>query len=84
MWFHGREELKFVGLATGGQAWKGIKRVDVNKAECFKVKDKEMILGEVLKKHGTAEKFNEKIIIKLEDIHRTLNPSYRRLRTNLR
>ena len=69
MFYHGREKLKFVGL-TRGQAMKGRNKINVNQAECFKPEDKEMILAEITKKHGSTEVFNQKLKENWDDVYR--------------
>ena len=71
IFYHGREALRFVGL-TRGEAELGYKKVSVNDAECFRSEDKEMILTEIVKKHGSTSVFNKKIWESLYDVWRDL------------
>jgi hypothetical protein len=67
MYYHGREKLQFLGLSEA-KAWEGRANIDVEKAECFKAVDKEMILREIREKHGSTQVFNHKIDSKWFDI----------------
>lgn len=62
-------KLRFVGLSRA-QAMKGRNKINVDKAECFKAQDKEMILGEIRKKHESTEVFNQKLREKMFDVYR--------------
>jgi hypothetical protein len=72
MYYHGREKLKLLGLSKD-QAWDGEIKLDVEKAECFKAEDKEMILRETKEKHGSTQVFNEKLKNKWLDVEVGLN-----------
>jgi hypothetical protein len=65
MYYHGREALQFTGLSKE-EAEAGREGIDVEKAECFKAEDKEMILREIMNKHGSTDNFNTKLQIKWE------------------
>ena len=65
MHYHGREALRFVGLSRD-EASDGYLKIEVEQAECFKAEDKEMILGEIVKKHGSYKDFNQKLSAKWE------------------
>ena len=72
MYYHGREKLKFLGLSEA-QADAGQNTIDVERAECFKAEDKEMILREIIEKHGSAYDFNEKLKNKWIDVQYGFN-----------
>ena len=72
MFYHGREKLKFVGLLMA-QANFGKDKINVENAECSQPKDKEMILREIVSKHGSIQVFNEKLKNKWDDVKFGLN-----------
>ena len=65
MYYHGREKLQLLGLSKD-QAWEGLMKIHVEMAACFKAEDKEMILREIINKHGSTDNFNTKLQIKWE------------------
>ena len=69
MHYHGREALQFVGL-TRGQALKGRNKIAVERAECFKPEDKNMIVDEIRKKHTSTEVFDQKLRENWNDVYR--------------
>jgi hypothetical protein len=67
MYYHGREKLRYLGLSKA-QAKEGKDKLDVEMAECFSATDKEMILREIINKHGSIEVFNNKLKNKWSDV----------------
>jgi hypothetical protein len=67
MYYHGREKLQLFGLSKD-QAFEGLMKIHVEKAECFKAEDKEMILREIREKHGSTQVFNDKVRRKWSDV----------------
>ena len=65
MYYHGRGKLQYLGLSKD-QAESGKDKIDVEMARCFKAEDKEMILREIINKHGSTDNFNTKLQIKWE------------------
>ena len=72
IFYHGREKLLFLGL-TIYEASYGEDKIDVEKAECFMAQDKEMILREIVHKHGSCDVFNRKLKNKWFDVKNGLN-----------
>ena len=60
MYYHGRGKLQFLGLSML-HVDEGRRKIDVERAECFKAEDKEMILREIKEKHGSTQVFNDKL-----------------------
>lgn len=64
---HGREALQILGLSKE-DAREGKDSIDIIKATCFKQSDYDMILGQVVEKHGSADVFNEKLRNKFSEV----------------
>jgi hypothetical protein len=63
----------YEGVAITPPPSAGQHKINVEKADCFKAEDKEMILREIREKHGSTKIFDTKLKNKLSDVELGLN-----------
>ena len=67
IYYHGRETLQLLGLSKE-EAEESQAKINIEMAECFMAADREMILREIIDKHGSAGIFNDKLKSKWLDV----------------
>jgi hypothetical protein len=70
MYLHGREALQILGLTL--DEVDSSQGIDIQQATCFKQSDYEMILAQVVEKHGSADAFNLKLEAKWMEVRTKL------------